>query len=355
LRIVDAMHIWLRAESKAFEERTPLTPTGVAALVAAGAQVTVERSKKRVIRDEEYSRAGAMLSDEGSWPTAPADAVILGLKELPEDGSKLRHRHIYFGHAYKHQKGWQELLKRFVDGDGALLDLEVLEKDGRRIAAFGYWAGYAGAAVGAMVLAHQLNGERVAPLKSYPNQRALVDALKPRFDKLATKPRAIIIGAKGRCGTGARAACSDLGIPTTDWDLEETKAGGPFSPIIEHEMFVNAVLLQSAMPPFITKQLVDTKGRSLRVVADVSCDPNSPHNPIPIYDRTTTFESPALRVAENPPLDVVAIDHLPSLLPRESSEDFAAQLLPHLVDFATRGSPVWARAEEIFKNKIKEV
>ena len=33
-----------------------------------------------------------------------------------------------------------------------------------------------------------------------------------------------------------------------------------------------------------------------------------------------------------PVLDVMAIDNLPSLLPVEASEDFAAQLLPHLLE-----------------------
>src|SRR5688572_9480805 len=124
-------HVWLRAESKAFEERTPLTPIGVRALLDAGARVTVERSIKRIVRDHEYEAAGATLVDEGSWPSAPKDAIILGLKELPESNDALPHRHIYFAHAYKQQAGWRDVLGRFVRGNGSLFDLEVLEKDGR--------------------------------------------------------------------------------------------------------------------------------------------------------------------------------------------------------------------------------
>lgn len=52
------------------------------------------------------------------------DHVIVGLKELPEDGSDLTHQHLYFGHAYKYQGGWKELLGRFDKGGGGLLDLE---------------------------------------------------------------------------------------------------------------------------------------------------------------------------------------------------------------------------------------
>jgi saccharopine dehydrogenase (NAD+, L-lysine forming) len=59
------------------------------------------------------------------------------------------------------------------------------------------------------------------------------------------------------------------------------------------------------------------------------------------------FRSPEL-----PPLSVVAIDHLPSLLPREAAEQFSADLLPYLMEFPH--SRVWADAEKIFKEKMAE-
>ncbi len=68
--------------------------------------------------------------------------MVVGLKELPEDVAELRHEHIYFAHCYKNQAGWQDMLKRFQNGSGSLLDLEFLVDDkGRRIAAFGRPAG----------------------------------------------------------------------------------------------------------------------------------------------------------------------------------------------------------------------
>jgi saccharopine dehydrogenase (NAD+, L-lysine forming) len=35
--------------------------------------------------DEEFATAGASLVPEGSWPQAPKDHIIIGLKELPND------------------------------------------------------------------------------------------------------------------------------------------------------------------------------------------------------------------------------------------------------------------------------
>jgi saccharopine dehydrogenase (NAD+, L-lysine-forming) len=84
------------------------------------------------------------------------------------------------------------------------------------------------------------------------------------------------------------------------------------------------------------------------VIGDIACDPGSAFSPIKVYDRTTSWEHPALRVHENPILDVTAIDNLPSLLPRESSEDFAAQLLPSLLSLHDMEQGVWGKAGALF-------
>lgn len=97
------------------------------------------------------------MVEPGTWKSAPADAYIVGLKELPEnDSSPLVHKHIFFGHCYKQQAGWKDLLGRFVQGNGLLLDLEFLtDANGRRMAAFGYHAGFAGTAIGLEAWAQQ--------------------------------------------------------------------------------------------------------------------------------------------------------------------------------------------------------
>jgi saccharopine dehydrogenase (NAD+, L-lysine-forming) len=62
-----------------------------------------------------------------------------------EDQFPLRHQHICFSYAYKQQSGWKELLNRFVDGGGKLLDIEYLvDSQGKRLATFTRTAGYIG-------------------------------------------------------------------------------------------------------------------------------------------------------------------------------------------------------------------
>ena len=87
-------HLWVRAEQRPNEERVGITPEGAAALVKAGIRVTVERSSVRAIPLDGYQAAGCEIAAENAWPGAPTDAIIFGLKELPEDGTSLRHRHI---------------------------------------------------------------------------------------------------------------------------------------------------------------------------------------------------------------------------------------------------------------------
>ncbi|HKK98118.1 MAG TPA: saccharopine dehydrogenase, partial [Marivita sp.] len=212
-------HLWVRAESRENEERVGIMPDGVADLVASGFTVTVEESPTRVVPIDAYRDAGARIAEFGSWDGAPEDAIIFGLKELPDSDESLRHRHIMFGHAYKGQPAGQRLLARFKAGGGVLYDLEYLENpEGRRVAAFGYWAGYAGAAVS--LLAYAAQPGTCPTVNTWPSSEAMRDDVS---SALAGKhPTALVIGALGRVGTGASDLCEDLGLSVTKWDMAET-------------------------------------------------------------------------------------------------------------------------------------
>lgn len=181
-------------------------------------------------------------------------------------------------------------------------------------------------------------------------------------------PRILIIGALGRCGSGAINLCKDVGIEDSDiikWDMAETQRGGPFDEIVQTDIFINCVYLgNDPIPPFVTKPQLEQAGREgkrkLSVVCDVSCDPTSPNNPVRIYDTWTSFKQPTVAVPladdGGPPLSVIAIDHLPSLMPREASEDFCKDLLPSLLLLDKRHeAPVWVGAEKLFREKLKSL
>lgn len=134
-----------------------------------------------------------------------------------------------------------------------------------------------------------------------------------------------------------------------------TAKGGPFTEIVESDIFVNCIYLNSKIPHFIDMPSLEKPNRNLSVVCDVSADTTNPNNPIPIYTVATTFTEPTVpvEVKSDPPLSVISIDHLPSLLPREASEAFSNDLLPHLLKLKDwRQDEVWARADKLYQDKV---
>ncbi|HEV8036533.1 MAG TPA: saccharopine dehydrogenase, partial [Yoonia sp.] len=189
--------------------------------------------------------------------------------------------------------------------------------------------------------------------KAYPSANHLLADLQEALMALGTdRPTALIIGALGRVGSGAADLCTAMGVATTQWDMAETASGGPFPEVLRHDIFLNCILARPGTPVFVPAS-AKTAPRTLCVIGDVACDPDSDFSPIKVYDRTTTWDAPALRVHDNPVLDVTAIDNLPSMLPAESSADFAEQLLPHLLTLPQLDEGVWGRAQAWFERATR--
>ncbi len=352
--------IWLRHETKPFEQRSALTPMAAKKLLLLGHQVIVEESPERAFSIEEFKNVGCEIVPMNSWITkAPASAIILGLKELEDRNFPLTHRHIHFAHVYKAQAGAKETLNRFIQGGGKLYDLEYLvDMKGKRIAAFGHWAGFVGAGLGVKQWIKQQRGQSlndIAPLSPSKNSSEFITQIRDELDKLSQRPRAIIIGARGRCGKGASELLNALGISTLKWGSKETKNKGPFKEILDFDIMINCAFMAEKTMPFLTKELLKEE-RNLSSISDVGCDPTGPCNPLPIYEDATTMDMPSITLDNKNLLELTAIDHLPSLLPRESSEDFCQQLLPHFIEFLNNKieNTPWGRSLEVFFTKTLE-
>lgn len=373
--------IHLRTETKPFERRSPLSPETAKALIDAGYTVRVEESSRRAERkeneidriytDDEFAAVGAEIVPAGSWVKAPTDDIILGLKEIDADGTPLPHTYIHFAHCYKKQDGWATELSRFSKAGGLLYDLEFLVNErGQRIAAFGFSAGYAGTALALLSWAHQIVNPGVpqGPVPTYNLATDLIADVKAALAKAlplngGKYPQLMIIGALGRCGKGATEAATAAGVPESSllkWDLAETKRGGPFDEITESDILLNCVYLGShKIPPFTTLDKLSSPDRKLRVICDVSCDPNSENNPIPVYSGYSSFDAPttsASRDLEGPELRIIAIDHLPTMIAREASDEYSSLLLPSLLELKNRDTDgVWTRAAQTFGDRVAEL
>ncbi|NVJ99849.1 MAG: saccharopine dehydrogenase [Alphaproteobacteria bacterium] len=340
--------LWLREEARTTERRTPLLPDGAKELIASGVDVVVEKSEKRIFENGLYESAGCTMAEPGAWEKAPKDAIILGLKELPATPETLIHTHIYFAHAYKEQAGWQTLLARFLKGGGSLLDIEYMtDASGRRVVAFGYWAGYMGAALALLQWHDQKAGRQSYVnngLTPFESAQALDELIKSRTTDSKT-PTALVIGAGGRSGKGAAEILERHGIKVTKWGRKET-ADLDRDAILNHDILINCAFVADAIPAFLTKDHVKGDNR-LSVISDVSCDPFSDFNPLPLYDAPTCWKTPAISVTAD--LDLIAIDNLPSLLPTEASMEFSGLLLPFLKSLPNRNSDlVWNNCAACF-------
>ena len=94
-------------------------------------------------------------------------------------------------------------------------------------------------------LEHEGDASEPLPAKTpYQNETHLIKEVKAELEKGLAKtngeyPRVLVIGALGRCGTGALNLCRAVGVPEDcllKWDLEETKSGGPFLAIRESDV-----------------------------------------------------------------------------------------------------------------------
>lgn len=94
----------------------------------------------------------------------------------------------------------------------------------------------------------------------------------------------------------------------TLWDLEETKVGGPFPQLLDYDILVNCILLQTKIPPFLTSEMISKSGIKLSVIVDISCDNSNPDNPLPFLNKNTTLDKPVFKI--NDQVSAVTIDHL---------------------------------------------
>ncbi len=87
-------------------------------------------------------------------------------------------------HAYEGQMRWESTIHRLKDGGGILLDLAFLGDDhGRRVAAFGRWAGFSVAALAVDIWAHQqVHGAAAFPaVRMVRDETELLAGLRERL------------------------------------------------------------------------------------------------------------------------------------------------------------------------------
>jgi saccharopine dehydrogenase (NAD+, L-lysine-forming) len=325
--------IYIRCE-KGNEFRTALVPSDVKILIENGFQVYIQRSQNRIYKDSEYSNVGAVLTDEKWFHNNYKDFLIIGLKELHDLSYLNNHTHIYFSHSFKSQANSLEILNAFKKSNSKIYDFEYFLHNNKRIIAFGIYAGQVGCALGLLQYYNKVNGKTMGKLTPWSSYTEMISLLKSNNLKIA------IIGT-GRCGKGVKKVLQDISTPFVEFGHDSD-----YTDLIDYDIIFNCILLDEAY----NKIWFDSKTifRKPTIIVDISCDYTKPNNPIQLYKEATTWENPVFHYNNN--VDIIAIENLPSLLPKESSDEFSDTFRKLLLT----QDMVWSKTLDIFYEKILE-
>lgn len=355
------------------DNRAPLTPEQAARLrrLFPGVEVFCQTSAIRCFSDQEYEAKGIEATDD----LTPCD-LLLGIKEPRVEDLLADKTYMFFSHTIKKQPYNRTLLQKILEKNIRLIDYECLkDAEGARTLAFGRYAGIVGAYNGiyAYYMKHNLGSlKRAKDCFDY-------DELKNEFKKIRLPPIKIVLTGSGRVGTGARETLENLSIRRV-WPkdffreynepvyvqlfsrdyyrrIDNAKFNyrefisqpelykSTFSRFLSH---TDLLIVGSYWDPrgdrLFTREEMLSDDFRIKVIADISCDINGP---IPSTKRASTIDEPiydydpeqdqtAAPFSDDRHIAVMAVDNLPSELPRDSSADFGNDLLTKVLPFVLR-------------------
>ncbi len=315
-------YLVLRNEYKKNEYRVALIPTDCKILINNNFIIYVESSKNRCFSDELYKNNGCIIIDDFTkYNFNKSQTLIIGLKELDYNNLELFcYKHLYFSHTFKDQSNSKEILQKFKIKEGLIYDLEYLIDDNnKRLVAFGFWAGFIGTALGLLQYYYKSINQNIENLKACDASSTLFEEVE-YFKHFFRKVNTGIIGVNGRSGKGSRFLLERLGIS----NIHGYSRASDKDPLKQHNIIINCIKLSPEDNNiFISEETLPLFDK-LSIIVDVSCDIYAKNNPICLKYQGTTFETPVHKISDK--LDIIAIDNLPSLLPKDSSEEFSAKL-----------------------------
>jgi saccharopine dehydrogenase (NAD+, L-lysine-forming) len=332
--------IFLRNEENVDEYRCPLIPNDVKTLVEKGYIVYVQRSNHRVYSNEEYEDVGARLTDLSWFHDIFRHALIIGLKcfsELEFDYLN-GHTHVFFAHSFQNQRGSEPILDAFHRSNSTLYDYEYMMDPltKSRVIAFGKYAGIVG---GTLALLHKSG--KISGLKPWSSKEDLFKDIELIITSLSNL-KICILGPNGRSGKGVCEILDHFGLSYVKKDSKSDK-----SDLKTYDIVFNCILLAEDFTEIWIDSIDDIDHPFL--IVDISCDVMSSNHPFPFYNEITSWEKPVLRISDN--VDVITIYNLPSLLPKESSDDFSKILL-ELILQEKDCQKIWKGAADVFYKTI---
>ncbi|MBS1683604.1 MAG: alanine dehydrogenase [Bacteroidetes bacterium] len=360
----------LREEKTPEDNRVPLTPSQCRTLMEeySNIWVAVQPSETRCYTDDEYRYQGIAVRENLS----DCD-LLLGVKEIPPHLLMPNKTYMIFSHTIKKQAHNRKLLRAVLEKKIRLIDYECLKDDkGKRIIAFGRWAGIVGAYNTIRAMGLRTGRFELRPMHECLN---FAEAQK-EFAKLDLPPWKIVLSGDGRVSEGAAFLLDIMKIRKVDphsfvykefdevvytqlhsKDMFYREGYDEFDPLDYHahpelyqssffpftraaDVFINGIYWDKRIPVFFNREQMEEKDFNIKIIGDITCD-IAPEASVPStlfastiaepffgYDPETGTQTEAFN---GKGVDVMSIDNLPNELPRDASEDFGNMLMSRVI------------------------
>ena len=367
-------------ESRTDDNRTPLTPKHIKELISRfpDIKIFVQPSKHRCFFDQEYEEHGAIIKED----LTDCD-LILGVKEIDPDLLIPSKNYIFFSHTAKIQSdnsaaiqgtpGMDKkiLLKAILDKKITLIDYENIRDNlSRRYLGFGRFAGIVGCYNTLnLFLSHNKYVQLGRAYKINDYER-----LKNNLKSIIFPKIKLLVTGDGRVAKGVLELLRETNIlqvskdeflkseidkpifcnlqtkdyvthpESNEFDLHHfinfsnqySSAALPY--LKESNIFISAHYWDPSSPKIFEKNQLDQFSK-LEIIGDITCDiegsvpttirSSTIENPIFYLDRQTLQET---HIKENN-LAIMAVDNLPSELPRDASFEFSDGIVNHVLPF----------------------
>ena len=330
-------------------------------------EIFVQSSQSRCYKDEEYTALNIPIVDDVS----DCD-ILLGVKEVKIPTLISDKIYFFFSHTIKKQPYNKGLLQTVLQKKIQLVDYETLtDENGKRVIAFGRWAGIVGAHNGIKTWGKR---KGTFDLKAM-NECFDFEEAKSYYNSLDLKSLKIVLTGSGRVSCGSAEVLDLMGIKkltaneflsyngeaavycmlstellfakgeNNDFDLEFYKDPTGYHSLLapylkQGNLLINGIYWDNKAPALFTKEEMKSDHFNIEVIADITCD-IAPVASIPATLKATTIAEPVfgynIETGEELPayslnsIDMMTVDNLPNELPRDASADFGNQFIQYVL------------------------
>ena len=368
-------NIGIVRESRNDENRTPLVPEHIKKYKESNPNINfiIQPSNSRCFSDEEYELCGAKINENLN-----ECSIIFGVKEIDSNILINNRTYLFFSHTFKInkqqkniEKNKKDLLLSILNKKITLIDYENIRgKNGTRCLGFGRFAGIVGCYNTLNLLLKVLGKQSLASAYKINDYERLVLNLK----NLYFPKTKILVTGDGRVAKGVIELLNQTNIKavskkdflekkfdqpifcnletkdyvtnnsSTNFNLEhfinnpQDYSSSALQYLKETDILISAHYWDPSSPKiFENEDLKDLQ--NLKIVGDITCDINGS---VPTTIRSTTIEEPNYWIERytlkeidenNDGIAVMAVDNLPSELPRDSSTEFSEGIINEVLPF----------------------